>query len=113
MVTYTLLRLVLFLVPFGLLLAVGVAPIWAMLIGFVVSSLISIFALNRQRDQVSVSLVRRRERIRASMAERTASEDAWDEAQRAEAAGGAADEALPGSEPPRTGPSAAGELGDT
>ena len=83
MVAYTGLRLVLFLVPFGLLLLVGVDGIWALLVAFIFSSVVSVFALSRQRDQVSTSLVARRERMRESLSQRTADEDAWDEAQRA------------------------------
>lgn len=84
MITYSLARLVLFGVPFVLLLLVGVDLFWSLLIAFVLSAVVSIFLLSRLRDQVSTGLVERRERIAERMAARSKAEDAWDEAQRSE-----------------------------
>jgi hypothetical protein len=81
-VTYSLLRFALFLVPFVVLVVVQVPVMWAVLIAFVVSSLVSIVVLSRQRDRVSTSIVERRERVKTTLAERTAAEDAWDDARR-------------------------------
>lgn len=78
---YSAARLILFLVPFLLLLLV-LDPLPALVIAFVASALASIFVLSRMRDAMSVSLSTRAERANQKMAERAASEDAWDEAQR-------------------------------
>jgi len=83
MLVYTLLRLVLFAAPFLLLLAVGMDVVWALLIAAILSSFVSLFVLGRFRDQLSISLSERKERIRVRMAERETSEDAWDDEQRA------------------------------
>jgi hypothetical protein len=80
--TYSLSRLALFLVPFLVLVVLHVPVMWSVLIAFVLSSLVSIFLLSRQRDQVSSALVTRRERMKETMAQRTAAEDAWDDAAR-------------------------------
>ena len=82
MLVYTTLRLLLFAVPFGLLLALGAELVWAILIAALASSIVSIFALSRYRDRLSVSLSERKERTRAKMAERERSEDAWDDEMR-------------------------------
>jgi len=84
MIAYSLARLVLFGVPFVLLLLVGVDLFWSLLIAFVLSALVSIFLLSGLRDQVSTGLVERRERIAERMAARSKAEDAWDEAHRVE-----------------------------
>jgi Protein of unknown function (DUF4229) len=82
MLTYTALRLALFVVPFGVLLALGTDLLWAMLVAAFFSGIVSVFLLSRQRDAVSVAIASRTERARQRMAERTAAEDAWDDAQR-------------------------------
>jgi hypothetical protein len=94
-VTYSLARLGLFLVPFLVLLVLHVALMWAVLIAFVLSSLVSIFVLSRQRDRVSTSIVERRDRIQQTMADRTAAEDSWDEAQRGASPDAAGDPPAP------------------
>ncbi|MFZ0323141.1 MAG: DUF4229 domain-containing protein [Actinomycetes bacterium] len=81
-ITYSVLRLLLFVVPFGILLAVQVPPVWALLVAFLLSAVVSLFALNAQRDAMSISVAQRSERVKAAMAERTAAEDAWDDEQR-------------------------------
>ena len=98
-VAYSLSRFGLFLVPFLVLLLFHVPLMWAVLIAFVFSSLISIFVLSRQRDRVSTSLVERRERIKQTMADRTAAEDAWDDAQRAPADATSAELTDPAADP--------------
>lgn len=90
-VAYTALRVLIFAVPFGLLLLFGVDLVWALLIVALLSSLASVFVLSRQRDQMSMALTGRSERIRQRMAEREASEDEWDDARRS-----AADDATSG-----------------
>lgn len=82
--TYSGLRAVLFAVPFLILLALQVPFVWALLVAFLVSAVASIFVLSRFRDQLSISISQRSERIKERMAEREASEDEWDEARRAE-----------------------------
>jgi hypothetical protein len=84
MLVYTGLRLLLFVVPFGLLVALGMDVVWALLTAAIVSSIASIFVLSRYRDALSVALSQRGERARARSAERARSEDAWDEARRAD-----------------------------
>lgn len=81
-VAYTVLRIALFAVPFGVLLLLRVPAAMALLIAFVLSAALSIFVLSRLRDAMSASLVERRDRAREAKAKRAAAEDAWDEAQR-------------------------------
>lgn len=81
--TYTGARLLLFLIPF-LLLVTFLDPLVALVVAFVVSALVSIFALSGLRDAMSVNITNRADRANEKMAERAASEDAWDEMQRAE-----------------------------
>ena len=83
--TYSALRVLLFVVPFGILLAVDVPLLWALLVAFLLSAIVSLFALSGQRDAMSASVMRRSERVKATMAEREAAEDAWDDEQRAAA----------------------------
>ncbi len=83
MLVYTGFRLLLFGVPFAVLMAVGVDFVWSVLIAAIGSSIASIFMLTRYRDQLSESLSTRSERMRARSVEREQSEDAWDEARRA------------------------------
>ncbi|HVQ18220.1 MAG TPA: DUF4229 domain-containing protein [Actinomycetes bacterium] len=87
MLVYTGLRLLLFLVPFGILMAVQVPFIWSLLVAALASSFVSIFVLSRFRDQVSVALSQRSSRVKERMAERQQSEDAWDEAHRTDGSG--------------------------
>ena len=82
MLVYTSFRLLLFAVPFGLLMAVGAQLVWALLIAALASSIASIFVLGRYRDRLSLSLSERQERVRTRMAQRESSEDAWDDEQR-------------------------------
>jgi hypothetical protein len=80
--TYTLARFLLFAVLFVLLLVVTRNVFVALITSAIVSSLVSIFALRKQRDALSASIASRAERASQKMAERAASEDSWDEAQR-------------------------------
>ena len=80
---YTAQRIVLFAVPFLVLWAIGLDVVWALLIAAIGSSIASIFVLNRSRDALSASLASRADRAKARMAERTRSEDEWDDAERA------------------------------
>lgn len=83
LLTYTLLRTLVFAVPFVLLLLVGVHPLWALVAAAFASGIVSVFLLSRQRDAVSSALTERSDRARRTMAERAAAEDSWDDAQRA------------------------------
>jgi uncharacterized membrane protein len=83
--SYSLARIVLFLVAFGLAYAVGVNTFWALVLGLVVSMVASFFLLSKQRDAISANVVERSARAKARMAERTAAEDAWDDAARTSA----------------------------
>lgn len=83
MLTYTALRVAVFVVPFLLLVLVGADVLTAMLIAAFASGIVSIFLLSRQRDAVSSALATRTDRAKAKQAERTAAEDAWDDAHRA------------------------------
>lgn len=85
--SYSVARLILFLVPF-LILLLFLDPLLALVIAFIVSAVASIFVLSRMRDAMSVSLTTRSERARQKMAERAASEDAWDEANRSDGSAG-------------------------
>jgi hypothetical protein len=80
--TYTLGRLglfALFLVP--LMLVTGNLFV-SLITAAIASSVLSIFVLRRQREALSAAIVTRNERSKRQMAERAASEDAWDNAQR-------------------------------
>jgi hypothetical protein len=79
--SYSIARLALFLVPF-LILVTFLDPMLALVIAFVLSAVASIFVLSRMRDAMSVSITSRAERAQQKMAERAASEDAWDDARR-------------------------------
>jgi len=84
MLTYTLLRVLVFAVPFAVLVLLRVPFIWALVAAGFASGIVSIFLLSRQRDAVSAAITTRSERATARLAERTAAEDAWDDAQRAQ-----------------------------
>ena len=80
--TYTLARLglfVLFLVP---LLLVTRSIFVSLITAAIASSVTSIFALRRQRDALSAAIATRGARAKQTMADRAASEDSWDDAQR-------------------------------
>lgn len=66
---YTLLRLALLTVTAGVLWLAGLRGWLLLLVAFIVSGAISIFALSRARDEVSSSLVHRQETIRRISAE--------------------------------------------
>ncbi len=85
-VSYSVARIVLFLVVFGVAAVAGMNTFWAMVVGLVVSMVASFFLLSRQRDAISANVVERSQRARERSAARTAAEDAWDDAQRAQAA---------------------------
>jgi hypothetical protein len=99
--TYTLARFVLFVVLFAVLVAIFRNLFVALITAAIVSSVVSVFALRRQRDALSMSIATRAERANQKMAERAASEDSWDEAQRqASGSSGAADDAPSGGDMP-------------
>ena len=79
---YTALRVALFAVPFGVLMAVGMDLVWALLVAALSSSIASIFVLQRTRDSVATALKDRNERAQQRMLQRAESEDAWDDARR-------------------------------
>lgn len=89
-VTYTLARVVLFVVPFAALYFVA-DFFTALLIAFLFSAIASIFLLRKQREALSVSIATRAERANRKMAERSAVEDEWDDAQRGDGSGSRAD----------------------
>lgn len=78
---YSLGRLVLFAVPFAVLYFVA-DFFTALLIAFLVSAVASIFLLRKQREAMSLSIATRAARANEKMAERSAVEDAWDDAER-------------------------------
>lgn len=80
--TYTGARLLLFGVLFGVLLILVGDLFISLITAAIVSSVLSIFLLRRQRDALSASIASRASRANEKMAERAASEDAWDDAQR-------------------------------
>ncbi len=79
--TYSLARLVLFVVPFAILYFVA-DFFTAMLIAFLISAIASIFLLRKQREALSTSIATRADRANQKMADRAAVEDDWDDAQR-------------------------------
>jgi uncharacterized membrane protein len=88
LVRYTALRFVVFLVVAALLWIFGLRGFWLVLVAILLSGFVSLFVLNRSRDEVSAAFVERREKIKQRLAERTAAEDAWnDEVRRTENTG--------------------------
>lgn len=81
MAVYSLGRVVLFVVPFALLYFVA-DFFTALLIAFLLSAVASIFLLRKQREAMSASIATRAARANEKMAERSAVEDSWDEAER-------------------------------
>lgn len=79
LIRYTALRVLVFGVVTALLWLVGLRGFVLALVAVLVSGILSIFVLNRSRDQLSASLDRRL----AAIKERTEAEDAWDDARRA------------------------------
>jgi hypothetical protein len=80
---YTVLRVLLFLAVAALLWIVGLRGVWLVLFAILGSGIISIFALSRSRDAASVAFANRVSSIKRRMDKRAATEDAWDEQQRA------------------------------
>lgn len=78
---YTLLRLLLFAVVAALCWIVELRGFLLVLVAVFVSGLVSIVVLRRPRDEVSAGLSERLSTIRGRL-DRTAEEDAWDEARR-------------------------------
>ncbi|HEU4541560.1 MAG TPA: DUF4229 domain-containing protein [Jiangellaceae bacterium] len=84
LVRYTALRALVFAVVAALLWIFGLRGYWLLLFAILLSGFVSLFALNRSRDELSTAFVTRREKTRQRMADRTAAEDAWnDEIRRA------------------------------
>jgi len=84
--TYSLARVVLFVVPFAVLYFF-VPLLTAVLAAFLISAVASIFLLRNQRAALSTSIATRAERANQKMAERAAAEDDWDDVQRGDAEG--------------------------
>ena len=83
-VRYTALRALVFAVVAALLWIFGLRGYWLLLFAILLSGFVSLFALNRSRDELSTAFVTRREKTRQRIADRTAAEDAWnDEIRRA------------------------------
>lgn len=80
---YSLLRVLVFAVVAALLWLIGMRGLWWLLVSVFGSGLVSLFVLNKSRDELSVALVDRTSRIKTRLAERTVAEDAWDEQRRA------------------------------
>lgn len=79
LVRYTALRFLVFAAVAALLWIFGLRGFWLVLVAILLSGFVSLFALNRSRDELSAAYVERRERIKQRMAERTAAEDAWND----------------------------------
>ena len=79
LVRYTALRFLVFAVVVALLWIFGLRGFWLLLAGVLLSGFVSLFALNRSRDELSSAYVQRREKIKQQMAERAAAEDAWND----------------------------------
>jgi hypothetical protein len=74
-ISYTVLRLLLFVAAIWLLALAGLRGIMLLAVAAVVSALISYIGLSRLRDSMSVSLTRRLSRFRDRLDEGTRSED--------------------------------------
>ena len=97
--TYTLARFALFALLFVILMVVIQNLFVALITAAIVSSVVSVFALRKQRDALSASIATRAERANQKMAERSASEDSWDEAQRETHDSASESEPVSGSDP--------------
>ena len=80
--TYTGARLAIFALIFVVLLFVFGNLFVALFSAAIASAIISVFALRKQREALSMSIATRAERANQRMAERAATEDAWDDSQR-------------------------------
>ena len=80
--TYTLARFTIFLALVAIGLVIVDSLFVVLISAAILSSIISIFALRKQRDALSASIATRAERANRRMAERAASEDSWDDEQR-------------------------------
>lgn len=80
---YSLLRALLLVVVGALAWLAGLRGFWLLLVAVFVSGVLSIFVLNRNRDEVSRSLATRMSTIKSRLGEQSSAEDAWDDAQRA------------------------------
>jgi len=85
--TYTLARLAIFLVLLAVFAVLIRNAFVAVFTAAILSAIISIFALRKQRDALSASIASRAQRANDRMAERAASEDSWDDVQRDDADG--------------------------
>lgn len=85
LVRYTALRFLVFAAVAALLWIFGLRGFWLVLVAILLSGFVSLFALNRSRDELSAAYVERREQIKQRMAERTAAEDAWNDEARGSA----------------------------
>src|SRR5512145_1239486 len=79
LVRYTALRFLVFAVVVALLWLFWLRGFWLLLAGVLLSGFVSLFALNRSRDELSSAYVQRREKIKQRMADRAAAEDAWND----------------------------------
>jgi membrane protein implicated in regulation of membrane protease activity len=72
---YTLLRLALLAVVAGILYLVGLRGFWLLLLAFLVSGGISLFALSRARDDVSRAITSRSQTIQQRLDEGASRQD--------------------------------------
>jgi hypothetical protein len=79
LVRYTALRFLVFAVVAALLWIFGLRGFWLLLVAILLSGFVSLFVLNRSRDELSTAYVQRREKIKQRMAERAAAEDSWND----------------------------------
>lgn len=79
---YSLLRALLLVVVGALAWLAGLRGFWLLLVAVFVSGVLSIFVLNRNRDEVSRSLATRMSTIKNRLGEQSSAEDAWDDARR-------------------------------
>jgi Protein of unknown function (DUF4229) len=80
---YSASRLALFAAVAGVLYLVGARSFLLLVLAFLISGLIAWPLLGRQRDQMARTVEQRVSRTRSAMTERTAAEDAADDARRA------------------------------
>jgi Protein of unknown function (DUF4229) len=78
-VRYTALRLLIFVIAAALLWIIGLRGFALLLFAVLLSGIVSLFVLNRSRDELSTALVGRQQRIRQRLADRTAAEDEWND----------------------------------
>lgn len=72
---YTTLRMALFLIPFVVLLLLGVEPVFAAIAAILISAALSLFLLKNQRNALAVTVAQRQQKWSKKINDATTKED--------------------------------------